>query len=166
LDPPLNDLSLQLNQVVDLLKSFDITGRQPSDLQIFNRTSDLVLSLIERWLRSPMHRVVGGKKLSLLLSQHPPLRSLCWIQPKIKQYLWQILDRSLDYGTITELIPANLRIGNENGQVLATLVALKSNGYFSSTQTILRDLIDKLPPCPLKDERLNDYENSKKNITK
>jgi hypothetical protein len=113
-----------------------------------------------------MHRVVGGKKLSLLLSQHPPLRSLCWIQPKIKQYLWQILDRSLDYGTITELIPANLRIGNENGQVLATLVALKSNGYFSSTQTILRDLIDKLPPCPLKDERLNDYENSKKNITK
>jgi tetratricopeptide (TPR) repeat protein len=162
-DPHLNNLSLQLNQVVDLLKSFDITGSQPSDLQIFKRTSDLVLSLIERWLRSPMHRVIGGKKLSLLLSQHPLLRSLCWIQPDIKQYLWQILDRSLDYGRITELIPANLRIGNENGKILATLIALKSNGYFSSTQTILRDLIDKLPPCSLKDERLNDYQRSLEN---
>jgi tetratricopeptide (TPR) repeat protein len=159
-DSDLDNLLLQLNQMVDLLKSPDIISRQLNDLQIFDRTSDYVLSLIERWLRSPMHRVVGGKKLSLLLSEHPALRSFCWLQPDIREYLWQILDRSLDYGTITELIPANLLMGNENGQILATLVALKSNGYFSSNQTILRDVIDKLPPCPLKDERLNDYQRA------
>jgi hypothetical protein len=144
----LNDISSQLNQVVETLQALSVAGNPPTDLQIFDRTSERVLPLMERWLRSPMHRVVAGKKLSLLLSQHPALRSFCWLQPTIRQHLWQILDQSLDYGTITELISANLQVGNEYGQILATFVALESSGYCTLTETIFRELIDKLPPHP------------------
>jgi ribosomal protein S1 len=100
-------------------------------------SGDMVMQLIERWIKSPYERELIGQKLINLLKDNPALCNLCWSRQDLRTQMWQALDSSLDYGSVVELIPTYL----SRSPLMELLITLEKQELCTSKDSILSELV-------------------------
>jgi hypothetical protein len=109
---------------------------------------DMIMQLIERWIKSPYDYQLLGQKLINLFKENPALSNLWWSREDLRKQILQGINRSMDYGFVVELIPNYLNqefLDNQDiNPIMKSLITLNKHNLCPSEYTILSEIVKNI----------------------
>ena len=106
------NLNRDRNTIKDNLVAITIhkqlRGTPPVVPSIEEFPATVIRDHVARWMKMSAHPEIAVQRLAVLLRASPNLHRIYWTRPDLREELWQVFDRSLDYSTTIELLPDTL----------------------------------------------------------